>query len=81
MNFPRVLQPKRKLAGIGYTGESGLLSVDYAGESVLTGVATQRTPQQIFLTKTHRHRLHWGVLPHRCRLNRQVQTPRSSLHR
>jgi hypothetical protein len=39
MNFPCVLQPKRKLAGIGYTGESGLLGVAYAGESGLTGVA------------------------------------------
>ncbi len=37
-NFRGVIQPKRKLAGVGYTGESGLLGVAYAGESGLTGV-------------------------------------------
>jgi hypothetical protein len=29
---------KRNLAGVGYTGGSGLLDVAYAGESGLTGV-------------------------------------------
>jgi hypothetical protein len=33
-----VIQPKRKLAGVGYTSESGLLGVAYAGETGLTGV-------------------------------------------
>ncbi len=37
-NFRCVIQPKRKLAGVGYTGESGPLGVAYAGESGLTGV-------------------------------------------
>ncbi len=34
--FRCVIQPKRKLAGVGYTGESGLLGVAYAGESWLS---------------------------------------------
>jgi hypothetical protein len=38
MNFRCVIRPKRKLAGVGYTGESGLLGVAYTGESGLTGV-------------------------------------------
>ncbi len=33
MNFRGVIQPKRKLAGVGYTDESELLGVAYAGES------------------------------------------------
>jgi hypothetical protein len=37
-NFRCVLQPQRKLAGVGYTGESGLIGVAYAGESGLIGV-------------------------------------------
>jgi hypothetical protein len=36
--FRCVIQPKRKIADVGYTGESGLLGVVYAGESRLTGV-------------------------------------------
>ncbi len=36
--LPCVIQLKRKLAGVGYTGESGPLGVAYAGESGLTGV-------------------------------------------
>ncbi len=114
MNFRCVIQPKRNLAGVGYTGESGLLGVAYAGESGLTGVGytsnfglpgvaytgenrlfvwfTQRTPPKFFLTRTHRHRLHWGVWTHWCSLHqrvwtqwcrqhRQEQTPQCSLHR
>ncbi len=38
MNFCCVIQLKRKLASVGYTGESGLLGVAYAGESGLIGV-------------------------------------------
>jgi hypothetical protein len=38
MNFRCVIQQRRKLAGVGYTGESGLLRVAYAGESGLTSV-------------------------------------------
>ncbi len=46
-NFRCVIQPKRNLAGICYTGESGLLGVayirltgvGYTGESRLPGVA------------------------------------------
>jgi hypothetical protein len=34
-----VFQPKRKFAGVGYTGESGLLDVANTGEFGLTGVA------------------------------------------
>jgi hypothetical protein len=37
-NFRCVIQPKRNLAGVGYTGESGLLGVAYTGASGLTGV-------------------------------------------
>ncbi len=37
-NFRCVIQLKRKLAGVGYTGESGLLGVAYAGDSGLIGV-------------------------------------------
>jgi hypothetical protein len=33
-----LFQLKRKLAGVCYTGESGLLVVDYTGESGPTGV-------------------------------------------
>jgi hypothetical protein len=58
--FCCVIQPKRKLAAVGYTSESGLLGVAYAGESGLArlpGVAytdeyrssvwpTQRTPHK-----------------------------------
>jgi hypothetical protein len=33
MNFRFVIQPKRKLAGVVYTGESGVTSVAYTGDS------------------------------------------------
>jgi hypothetical protein len=36
--FCCVIQPNRKLASVGYTGESGLLGVAYAGEAGLTSV-------------------------------------------
>jgi hypothetical protein len=63
--FSHGIQLKRKLAGVGYTGESGLLSVAYAGESEFAGVAhtceyrssvwpTQGTPhKKICSKKTH----------------------------
>ncbi len=37
-NVRCVIQPKRKLAGVGYTSESGLLGVAYAEEAGLTSV-------------------------------------------
>jgi hypothetical protein len=37
-NFRGVIQPERKLAGVGYNSESGLPVKAYAGESGLTGI-------------------------------------------
>jgi hypothetical protein len=51
MNFLCVIQPKRQLAAVGYTGESGLLGIAYAGESELTSVAYTGDSTKIFYHK------------------------------